>query len=204
MANRELCSMLRSTTDSLQHERRQNVKLYDQFLRSMDRIIEKQDVLVQVLVDRALLDLHHPVRPNPYRLLGLLRNETNSEDVSIWLDRFFQPHSYSDAESVVKGIARTAKVCVAYGRRTDAIWVMDLAYERNPELFTSKSSSFQYMKTLDMLSRNSSKRKPKPWEVENGIVVDQDGFVTTPWPNVLARKGRNGRSEDKCKGSDVA
>lgn len=144
----------------------QDVRLYERMMAMVQNIYYREDESGWRL---ALLHLRHPTRPNTSRLMRILRSDQPH------LERWFRPESYTAGLDVIFTTCELAQACVADGRKSDAKWVMDFAYDRAPYLFSGAAALKSLKAETEGVAPSRISWKPSKKELEDGKATDKDG-----------------------------
>jgi hypothetical protein len=125
---------------------------------------------------RAIIDLVHPTHPSADSYLRYLMSE---EAVSI--HQIFKPASLREAAGLCTMLYQIIRLCIIEGKRKDAIWVLDLAYDHRPQLFETAAVIESYLSGLEKTHSKRElpviKRKATAAEIEAGLDVDESGYL---------------------------
>ena len=166
--------------------------LYNQLASLLDGVYPKNKEY-----HRARFDLRHPVRPSTASFMELLKSGVNSnQDVKRWMN----PKTPSAGAMLFFTLINLAQSCLAEGNRANAEWVLDLGYDRVPQLFSGKAQYLMFMSEVeDTIVPPSAPRKATKFEIAAGKEVDADGnLITSPaaqtfYQQIHVCRNRSGR-----------
>lgn len=145
----------------------QSEEVYDRFTSIVKRTYARKEQRTTMI---ACLDLFHPTRPDTSKWMQLLRSDPP------FIQNWYRPLTYPAGLEILGITCNLARKCAAEGRRSDATWVLDHAYERVPYLFSGGPG----LKSFHAKVRNEVQRKhhfkPSVKEIKRGgTIVGKDG-----------------------------
>lgn len=147
----------------------QNEDLHDRFAEIVQKIYTLEDEGGWFVAE---LRLYHPTRPDASPLMQILRSD------EAHVQRWFEPQTYSAGLNVIFTICALARRCIADGKKTDARWVLDHAYDKAPYLFSGGSALQSFRDRVRDAIPTTPTYKPSKKELARGVEVDKDGNVT--------------------------
>lgn len=95
------------------------------------------------------------------------------------MEHWFDPKTYHAGLSLYFVLLEIAQACVAEGNRQKAEWVLDLAYDRVPHLFSGKRQNELFKSKVSNAQATLIPRKATDAEIKAGAEVDAKGNIVT-------------------------
>ena len=148
-----------------------NEQVFERFTKIVGSCFSRGDQRAFMLAN---LDLVHPTRPDTSRMVQLLRSDTP------YVQARYHPQSYPAGLELLGSTCRLARKCMAEGKRSDAEWVLDHAYDRVPYLFSGGSGLRSFKAEMGDAVQTAYTMKPSRNESKSQrMILDKDGNVVS-------------------------
>lgn len=168
----------------------QNAELHDRLVDMMQKKFSREDENNWIM---ASLCLFHPTRPDTSRFMQIL--ESDGAHLRSW----FRPTNHNGGLDVLFTMCALAQRCLAEGRKSDATWELDYAYDRVPQLFSGGAALKSFRAKTSAAAPTAVTWPPSKAELEKGIQLDKEGNIIF---SEKARKALNFPAESGPLSSD--